>query len=230
MIEEPPLLQILSAPKRNAPSPAQLDAFRDVPTGNICDAMGGSGALDMAIKPLPGLPDRFCGPALTADNGPADILALAGALSEAAPGDVIVNAVDGWQGCAALGDMVVGMARNGGVAALVSDGPARDLAGILPHGIPVFATGLNPNSPFGKGPGKVGYPVHIGGRRVASGDIVVGDRDGVVVVPFEEIDQVIKALEAVQTAEAALEARVRDGLSELDAFADILSGSQTRRE
>ena len=191
MIEEPPLLRILTAPKRNRPTPQQIAAFRDVPSGNICDAMGGNGALDMAIKPLPGLPERFCGPALTADNGPADILGLAGALEEAMPGDVIVNAVDGWQGCAALGDMVVGMAKNGGVAALVTDGPARDLAGIVPHGLPVFATGLNPNSPYGKGPGKVGYPVHIGGRRVASGDIVVGDRDGVVVVPFDEIDRII---------------------------------------
>lgn len=230
MIEEPPLLRILTAPKRNRPTPQQIAAFRDVPTGNICDAMGGNGALDMALKPLPGLPERFCGPALTADNGPADILGLAGALEEAMPGDVIVNAVDGWQGCAALGDMVVGMAKNGGVAALVTDGPARDLAGIVPHGLPVFATGLNPNSPYGKGPGKVGYPVHIGGRRVASGDIVVGDRDGVVVVPFDEIDHIISALKAVQAAETALEAKVQGGLSTLEVFGDLLRSSRTCRE
>lgn len=230
MIEEPPLVRIRSAARRVRPSLAQIAAFKDVQTGHLCDAMNGSGAMDMAIKPLPGLPGRICGPALTADNGPADVLALFVALAEVQAGDVIVNSFNGFQGCAALGDMVAGMAKNGGAAGIVTDGPARDLVGIQAVGLPVFATGLTPNSPFAKGPAIVGEPVQIGGRQVASGDMIVGDADGVVVVPYDQIDTVLTALDAVRAAEATLEEKVRAGLTCLPATVELLASAQTRRD
>ena len=229
MIEEPPLLQILTAASRRRPTQDQIAAFRGVPTGNICDAMGGSGALDMAIKPLPGLPKTVCGPALTVDCGAADVLAIVAAMTEVQPGDILVQSVDGYQGCAALGDMVSGMAKNAGAAGIVSEGPVRDLAGIVELNLPVFATGINPNSPFGSGPGKVGHPIVVGGRPVASGDIVVGDGDGVVVIPFAQIDATIAALADVQAAEAALEARVKDGMAYSEDIAELVVSDRCKR-
>lgn len=227
MIEAPPLLTI--ATKRRRPTSEQIAAFRDVPTGNVCDALGGHGALDAAIKPLPGVPQKICGPALTAHSGAADIMALLAALTELTPGDVLINAVDGHQGCAAVGDMVSGMAKNAGADGLVTDGPARDIAGIRPLQFPVFATGLNPNSPYDSGPGSVGLPVRIGGATVASGDMVIGDEDGVVIVPFERIDKAITALEAIRKAEAGLEAQVRDGLVVPDAIRELVAGDRVKR-
>ncbi|WP_108257592.1 RraA family protein [Mangrovicoccus ximenensis] len=87
--------------------------------------------------------------------------------------------------------------------------------------------GLNPASPSAKGPGKVGEPLMIGGRQVATGDMIVADRDGVVVVPFERIDAVIAALETVRTLEAEAEASVEAGATSLSAIDHILDGPQT---
>ncbi len=229
MIEEPPLLQVLSRKSRNRPTQTQIDAFRGAQTGHICDAMGGIAAMDMNIKPLPGVPDALCGPALTADCGPADILALTAALSELEAGDVLVQSTGGWLGCAGIGDMVSGMAQNAGAAGVVTDGCARDLPGIQALAFPLFAAGINPNSPYGKGPGAVGHPVQCGGRQVCSGDMIIGDQDGVVVVPFAQIDAVLAALEDVRAAEVELEAKVKAGLSVPDAVQELVSSDAVAR-
>lgn len=230
MIEEPPLLQIRTRKSRNRPTAAQIARFEGALTGNVCDALGGLGALDMAIKPLAGGPFALCGPALTVDCGPADILALTASLGEVQSGDVLIHCVHGHQGCAAVGDLVSGMAKNAGAAGLVTDGPVRDIAGIEALDFPVFATGINPNSPFAKGPGRIGYPVMFGGMTVASGDLIVGDRDGVVVVPYERIDAVADALAQVQAAEAAVEAKVADGQSLSDDMKALLASDAVARE
>ena len=230
MIEEPPLLRILSKGRRNRPEPDQLAAFQGAETGHICDALGGLAALDAGIKPMGNLRPAVFGPALTVECGPADILALLAALSEAEPGDVLVVATGGYRHTAALGDQVSGMARNAGVAGFVTDGMVRDIAGIEQVGLPVFAAGITPNSPFGKGPGRVGYPVNLGGRQIASGDLVIGDRDGIATVPFERLGEAASALASVRAAEADLAGKVAGGTILPDGIEDLLNGPQTVRD
>ncbi len=230
MIEDPPLLTIRSGFAR--PAAAAVAALTGVPSGHLVDAMGGHGALDYRIKPVTQAPPAahaFCGVALTCDCGPADNLAVFAALEAVRPGDVIVAATDAFTGCAVVGDLVLGMARNGGAAAFVTDGLARDLDGIEGVGMPVFCRGVSPNSPARNGPGRLGLPVTLGGVTVASGDLVAGDRDGVVVVPRAEIDAVIEALEAVRTAETALEAKVKAGLKVPDFVQSLLASERVRR-
>lgn len=210
MIEEPPVLTIHAAPRR--PTPAQIAAFDGVPTGFVVDAMMGGAALDRAIRPMLDPAGQIAGPALTVDCGPGDILATLAALRVIRPGDVVVAAFAGYQGCAAAGDRLCGMMRNNGAAGFVTDGPVRDHAGITAVGLPVWATGLTPESPFAKGPGKVGFPVQIGSRQVESGDMIVADRDGVVVVPFDRIDAVITALVTVRALEVDLDRQIAEGL------------------
>ena len=229
MIEEPPLLTILDATKRPRPDRGQMAAFEGALTGNVCDAMGGSGALDPMIKPLAGLPDRVVGPALTVDCGPRDLLGLVAAMSEIEPGDVLVVATGGWRGSAVVGDLVTGMAKNCGAAALVTDGVVRDIAGLREVGLPIYATGVSPNSPYGSGPGKIGTPVVIGGCAVASGDLVVADADGVVTVPNAEIADVGAQLKSVLAAEADLEAKVKAGLKVQPAIQELLDGPRVKR-
>ena len=94
----------------------------------------------------------------------------------------------------------------------MTDGLVRDLTGLLAVGLPCFAAGLTPNSPVRNGPGTVGAPVVVGGVAVQSGDIVLGDADGVVVVPQARLDAVISRLGAVRAAESALDAKVKGGL------------------
>ncbi|SPF78014.1 RraA family protein [Pseudoprimorskyibacter insulae] len=230
MIEEPPLIRINT--KRNRPTAEQIAAFQGVPTSFVCDAMDGKGAL-AGLAPIGFGRDLNCvaaGPALTAENGPADLLATLCAIKFVEKGDVMISSVAGHQGCAAAGDRVCGFFRNAGAAGFVTDGPMRDYAGIVDVGLPAWCTGLNPASPFGKGPGTVGFPVQIAGQTVASGDMIVADRDGVVVVPFANIDAVIERLKAVTAAEMALDAEVRDGLVIPPSIEALLASDQVSYE
>ena len=133
---------------------------------------------------------------------------------------------NGYQGCAAVGDRVCGMAKNAGAIAVVTDGPVRDYDGVLAADIPVWCTGLTPDTPSGTGPGKVGLPLQIAGQQVETGDMIVADRDGVVVVPFDRMDAVIAALEIVRTLEAELDAKVADGFK--DPIADLLASDAVK--
>ena len=103
---------------------------------------------------------------------------------------------------------------------------ARDLAGILGVGLPLYCAGITPNSPVRNGPGTVGQPVIVGGVAVNSGDIVIGDNDGIVIVPRAEIAGVLNKLADVRAAEAALEAKVKAGLEVPDFIEAILKSDR----
>ena len=88
----------------------------------------------------------------------------------------------------------------------------RDLEGIIETGLSCFCTGLNPNSPYNSGPAKIGYPTEIGNKTIHSGDIIVADADGVTVVPFNKIDEVIEKLDRITELENAMDEKVKNGL------------------
>ena len=190
--------------------PEQLAAFADAPVGNIVDALGRTAAMASPIKPITSL-NRFVGSALTVDAGPRDNLAPWAALKLARPGDVLVIATGGHSNHSVCGDLLIGMARNAGVVAIVTDGMARDRSGANAAGIPVFASGIHPNSPQKNGPGSVGFDILCGGVNVAAGDIVAGDEDGVVIVPAARIEEAQRALADVRKKEARMEAEVAAG-------------------
>ncbi len=211
MIEEPPPLVFATPAER---PPAELvEGFRGAPTSFIVDAMGGTGALDWRIKPLVGR--SLVGIALTCDCGPLDNLAFMAALADCRPGDVLVVATGGHVGAAVTGDLLIGVAQNRGAAGFVTDGLVRDLDDLETIGLPVYAMGVTPNSPQRRGPGSVGLPVVCGGVLVATGDVVVGDRDGVVIVPRARLSATLDSLEHVKAMEAVTLERVRGGLKEL---------------
>jgi len=229
MIEEPPLLTIRT--ERLRPDEAQLTSLRDVPTGFLADAMNGRGALPTTIRHLsPGvLPTRFFGSALTCQCGPADVLAVFAALGEVRPGDILVAATGAWPGCAVIGDRVMGMLRNAGGSAFITDGLVRDIEGIEPVGLPLMCAGVSPNSPFANGPGEIGFRVSLGDVSIDSGDVIVADDSGAVVVPSEQLDAVIARLPAIRKLEAALDARVADGLIMPDSTRELLASDRVKR-
>ena len=227
MIEDPPLLKIKQT--RSRPTDAQIKAFKDVPTGFVVDAMYGRGALSKDIYPVAGLSasESVAGPALTADNGPADILASLAALHYFQPGDILVAGFDSHQGCAAAGDRLCGMIKNAGGSAFITDGPVRDLDGLKAVGLPLWATGLTPASPFSSGPGVVGFPLQLGGQQIASGDMVIADSDGVVIVPFAEIDAVLQRLSRIKELEDERDQQVAAGLTVPQNVLEILHSKRT---
>ncbi len=224
MIEEPPLLRICRNFSR-APLEA-MKLFIGAATGHVADAMGGGGALDWRIKPLAGSPAAFCGIAVTCDAGPSDNLALFAALDVVQPGDVIVAATGGHMAAAVTGDLLAGMALNCGAVAIVTDGAVRDAEGIARTGLPVHCAGISANSPARNGPGTVGLTVVVGGIVVNAGDIVVGDVDGVVIVPKEVAAKVAVRLGDIRKAEAALEAKVKAGLRIPDFVKSLLASGR----
>lgn len=193
--------------------PSLLKALTGYPTGNFTDIQGRRGALDHAIKPLfPSAP--IIGSALTVRAGPGDNLAPYLAVGVLAPGDVLVITTGGWTGSAVLGDLMAGFFKNAGAVAVVTDGMARDLKGLSGVGLPVFARGLTPNAPQKTGPGEIGGEISIGGVIVRAGDIVVGDADGVVILPQAHFADAIKAIEAIKTKETGVEREIAAGVKQ----------------
>lgn len=183
----------------------------DAPTGNICDAMDRFGAMDYQIRPLdPAM--RVCGVALTVRTRPGDNLALYKALDIARAGDVLVIATYDYTTGSTFGDIVVGIAKKKGVVGMVCDGLCRDASGIRAVGLPVYTRGLSPSSPQKDGPGEIGAPVSCGGVTVSSGDIIVGDEDGVVVVPLRDLEAVGERLKTVFKKEEKMLADVEAGI------------------
>lgn len=227
MIEDPPVLRIRRGFSR--PSADLLEAFAGAQTGNVVDAMRGRGGLSARIKPL-AESGSTVGVAVTSYSRPGDNLGLFASLDLVRAGDFLVAASDGFVETAITGDMLVGMAKNLGVVGLVTDSAVRDKVGILAVGLPVYCGGLTPNSPSRNGPGEAGYPIVIGGVAVHSGDIVVADADGVVIIRQDEAKEVLEALQAVRKAEAALESKVKSGLGVPDFVQSVLKSNRTVEE
>jgi 4-hydroxy-4-methyl-2-oxoglutarate aldolase len=224
MLKDPPLLTIRRTFKR---PPRELIAkFEGAQTGHIVDAMQGRASLDHRIKPIDPECAKFVGPALTCQTGADDNLAILAALALAEPGDVIVAAADGFTSTAVVGDNVTMMAKNKGIAAIVIDGMARDSYGIVPVGLPVFSRGITPNSCVRSGPGRVGLPIVCGGVAVQAGDIVLGDRDGVVVIPQAHAEAIAAALDEIRRMEEETQKKIRAGMTHLPAIEALLESDR----
>jgi len=198
-----------------------------VPTGYIADVQGRRGALDCGIKPLFDFP-AFAGPAVTVKTVPDDNLAVFAAMSVVQTGDVLVVATDNWTGSAVMGDLVVTMFKNSGIAGVVIDGAVRDLDGISQVGLPVYARGLTANSSQKNGPGTIGAEISIGGVIVHSGDIIVGDSDGIAVLSRENISDALEGIKAVRERERAIEERIAAGMTMPDWVKEFLAGDRVK--
>jgi regulator of RNase E activity RraA len=182
------------------PDPALVEGFRGAATGHVADALGRSAALDHRVKPVaPGM--AFCGVAVTVKARPVDNLVVWKALELAQPGDVLVVATGGHLGHSTWGDLTSRVAAARGLAAMVTDGAVRDVDGIVESGLAVFAAAVTPNSPQKDGPGELNVPVACGGQVVQPGDILVGDGDGVVVVPRDGAEAALAEVRRIREYE-----------------------------
>jgi 4-hydroxy-4-methyl-2-oxoglutarate aldolase len=209
------------------PTAVELAPLQDAPTGWVVDAQGRRGALHHGIRPLTGAA-RIVGTALPVWSRGRDNLAPYAALAVARPGDVLVIATDDYVEASVAGDILVGMARNTGIAGVVTDGVVRDVPGLDAVGIPVFARGVSPNSPQKDGPGTIGLPVAISGVIVEPGDLIVADGDGVVVVAKTSLGTLLTALEDVRAKEAAMDAAVQAGARQPSWLAERLARPDVR--
>ena len=196
----------------SALTPGHIDRLQTLGAATVYEAQGAKGALDAGIKPID--PDsRLVGPALTVDTRPADNLMLHYALLKARPGDVLVVDAKGFLEAGPWGDVLTAAAMKAGITGLVIHGAVRDASAIVQTGFPVFCRGLSIKGTGKHQPGRLNVPVCIGDVLIQPGDVIVGDRDGVVVVAREEVDAVIAKAEARETKEAEQRLAIERGAS-----------------
>ena len=194
------------------PDPATVAGLAAFETPTISDLMNRLYSMATAIKPLTGSALGVAGPALTVKVFPGDNLMVHKALDIARPGDVVVVDASASSLTAVLGDLVSTKARHRGIAGFVVDGLVRDLPAIRALGdFPVFARGVSPIGPMHRGPGEIGHPIAAGGIVVDPGDVIVGDLNGVVVIPRDIADDLLVRLTERRAAEADYTAAVARG-------------------
>ncbi|MEM6610122.1 MAG: RraA family protein [Pseudomonadota bacterium] len=194
--------------------PSDFAAF---PTGNLCNADTSVRAVAPGIKPLlPG--KRIAGPALTARITPGQNGAIHRAVHTADAGDILV--VDGGasERFGPFGDLLADMCLLKGMAGAVFDCTIRDNADIAALGFQVFCRGFHPEATAKTDRGETDIYVIVGGVLIKPGDIVVGDDDGVVVIPKEVATDVLSKVAAVAEREEAIRARIRAGETTLEIF------------
>ena len=188
----------------------RLIALQRFGTATIHEAQGQRGAIDPRVAALDPR-RRLIGPALTVDMRPSDNLLIHYALTKARRGDVLVVDVKGFVDAGPWGDILTLAAQEIGIAGLVINGAVRDADSIIELGFPVFCRGLCIKGTNKNQPGRVNVPVMIGGVDIHPGDIVVGDRDGLVVVARNEVAEVIRASEERERKEATMRERLKQG-------------------
>lgn len=187
----------------------QLGTFE---TPDISDLLNRLYTMEAAIAPLTPDAPRVAGLACTVKVFPGDNLMVHKALDIAQPGDVIVVDASSSHMTAVFGDMIATKASHRGVAGFVIDGLIRDLPGIRDvPGMAVFARGVTPIGPLHRGPGEVNFPVSCGGIVVNPGDVIVGDQNGVVVVPQGVAADLLGQLEIRRERETSYVAAVKRG-------------------
>jgi regulator of RNase E activity RraA len=197
--------------KRRRAVPADIiERFRKLPTANVSDSMNRMVASGPTLRPMHA-GGVLCGPALTVKARPGDNLMLHKALDLAQPGDVIVCDAGGDLTNALFGELMLAHAAKRGVAGLVINGAIRDSGAIRAGKYPIFAAGVTHRGPYKDGPGEINVPVAFGGMVIEPGDLILGDNDGVVAVPYDTTASVLKATEAKQAAEAKTMADIAAG-------------------
>lgn len=188
-----------------------VERFKGVPTSTLSDAMGRHGAMSAEIRPL--FHDiALVGSAVTVLCFPGDNIMTHKAVQMLRPGDVLViDDGDYTTGCFGHRSAIQALTRGG--VGVVASGSVRDAAQLRRDRFPVFSRGVSPRAPQKATPGSINVPVHVGGIVVNPGDIVVGDDDGVVVVPLLMAREVLEKAIARERAEA--ESMAQGKLNEL---------------
>lgn len=188
-----------------------VDRAKTYQSAILCDVGGRRGTLNSRIQALhPAM--KVAGPAFTVEVRPGDNLMFHVALAVAKPGDVIVVDGKGDDTCALFGELMVTQAEAARLAGFVVDAASRDTDTLAGGRFPLFSAGRNPCGPTKGLSGTLGRAISIGGVAVQPGDLVVGDVDGVVIVPRDQVQAVLDAADAKIAAEKQRLAEIAEGV------------------
>lgn len=180
------------------------------PTGNLSNAHEKVRALGPAIFPL-FRGANICGPAKTARITPGQNAAIHRAVHTAKSGDVLAVEAGGNMDFGPFGDILATNCRNIGIAGLIMDGTIRDTGEIREMGFAVFCRGANPMATQKTDPGEIDITITCAGVTIHPEDIIIGDDDGVVVIPAGIATQVAEKVAAIAQKELEIFARLDAG-------------------
>ena len=196
-----------------------LAAWGKIPASIVCDQFDEVVAIDPAIRPIPS-GFAFAGQALTVSANEGDLIAVHHALTMGWPGAVLVIDGAGRRNPALIGEILTGYARSQGFKAVLVDGPVRDAATLRGMtDVPVYSRFVTPEGPVTGTRGAINTQVTCGGQRIRPGDLLVGDDDGVAVVPVgTDLDALMAGCQAQVAKEEDACARCAKGESPVEIF------------
>ena len=200
--------RILKRKKKVAPDIAK--EFLTLPVANVSDSMWRLTAGGSRLRPMH-KSGQMAGPALTVKSRPGDNLMLHKAIDMAEPGDIIVCDAGGDLTNSLMGELMLAHAIKRGVGGFVLDGAVRDMEAFLEVNLPVFAAGVSHRGPYKDGPGEINVSVAIDGMVIEPGDLVIGDWDGVLSIPLDDVESILKKTNEKQAAEAVDMAKIEAG-------------------
>lgn len=205
--------------KKNIPRPPEelVKAFARHGSATVHEAMGRFGAMNHTIKPLArGM--KVCGPAFTVRMQAGDNVMLLRAIHDAKPGDVIVADAGRCQESGPFGELTATECKIKGLGGLVTTGSVRDSAEIIGLGFPVFSSAVSIVGTVKESLGLINHPISAGDVIVNPGDIILGDDDGVVVIPLAQAEEVLEKSDARVAKEAKILEQIRAGGSVYDIY------------
>jgi regulator of RNase E activity RraA len=214
-------------PRAEPLDPTLVERLSGIPVPNVSDVldrMAGAPGLHVVGNSLSSLGARaMVGTAMTVRTRPGDNLVVHKALDLARPGDVVVIDARGELVNAILGELMTEYAASRGIAGLVVDGAVRDQISLSTGELPVFARGFSHLGPYKSGPGEIHGPVSIGGVAVNDGDVILGDADGLAVIPRARAWSALEAAEQVVAKEAAQRQDIQAGTWDRSWVDDLLT-------
>jgi RraA family protein len=187
-----------------------VEKFRDLPVANVSDSMSRMSAGGPRLRPMHAR-GGLAGPALTVKTRPGDNLMVHKAIDLAEPGDVIVVDAGGDLTNAIIGELMTAHAAQRGVAGFVIYGSIRDHDTINAGTFPVYAAGVTHRGPYKDGPGEINVPIALDGMVIAPGDLIIGDADGLLCVPFDDVEAVHQAAKAKHESELVAIKKIQAG-------------------
>lgn len=194
-------------------SKRMIEAYRVLPVANVSDCMSRVFAAGPALRPMH-TSGVLAGPAITVRSRPGDNLMLHKAIDLAEPGDVIVFDGGGDLTNAVMGELMLALAVQRGIAGFVLNAAIRDIDAFRSVNLPTYAAGVTHRGPYKDGPGEINTPVSLDGMVVNPGDLVLGDNDGVLSVPSAQLEQVLAATLKKNAAELRQMEAIRSGTSD----------------
>ena len=190
-----------------------IDGFRPLPVANVSDCMSRMVASRPGLRPLH-RGGVMAGPAFTVKTRPGDNLMVHKAIDIAEPGDIVVVDAGGDLTSAIIGELMLMQMAKSGLGGIVINGAVRDVAWIRQSPFPVYAAGVTHRGPYKDGPGVINGTIAIDGMVIEPGDLILGDDDGFVCVPYDATDTVLKATQAKKKAEEETVAQIEAGTSD----------------